>query len=633
LSANQPKPQPPPPLPGWLGRAIDAARKLQVAARTAPVLLRKGGGAWGSIRKTWDVVRREGWTGLKIRAVAAAPPGSRHAAQRLEAPAYQPLISILMPTHGARAPWLDQAIVSVRSQLYASWELCLVEDAAAAPQARRIVEEHAAADPRIRVLHLADGEAAAALAAALADARGDFIVALGPGDALAADALAWVVDAINRNPDANLVYSDEDEIDAVGRAGNPSYKPDWNPDLFLSCNFASRLGALRTGPAREVGGYRTAYDGAQDYDLALRVIGGPDERRIAHIPRVLYHRRRASEAEARSPGAGADDAGRRAIEDHLRRSGIAAEVMPAPDAPGCYRVRYALPEKPPGVTLIIPTRNGGALLETCIESILDRTDYPDLRLLIVDNGSDSPGTLDYLRELSARGRARVLRDDQPFNYSRLNNRAAQLAETPVIGLLNDDVEVVHADWLREMVSHAVRPGVGAVGARLWYPEGTLQHGGIVLGVGGVAGVAHKHLRRGEPGHMHRAVLVQNYSAVTGACLIVQRSIYEEVGGLDEGLAVAFNDVDFCLRLRAKGYRNVWTPYAELIHHESVSRGREDTVEKRRRFLQEIVAMKQRWGDLLLEDPAYNPNLTLDREDFCPARTPQPAQRAAETAGR
>jgi len=372
----------------------------------------------------------------------------------------------------------------------------------------------------------------------------------------------------------------------------------------------------RTETIKRVGGFREGFEGSQDYDLALRVIDAIRPEQIRHIPRVLYHWRilPGSTSLAIGEKSYATDAARRAIADHLARQGTAAEVSDEDTGPGMYRVRYRLPADPPLVSLIIPTRNGLALLRQCVESILAKTSYPNYEILIVDNGSDDEATLAYLADLENGNHARILRDPRPFNYSALNNAAVREARGELIGLLNNDLEVITPDWLDELVSHALRPGIGAVGARLWYPDDTLQHGGVLL-IGGVAAHAHRKQRKDCAGYAGRASLIQNFSAVTAACLVIRKATFEEVGGFDETLAVTFNDVDLCLKIRALGYRNQWTPHAELYHHESVTRGIDDTPEKRARFAAERSLMQQRWGDLLRNDPAYNPNLTLDRENF------------------
>jgi GT2 family glycosyltransferase len=336
---------------------------------------------------------------------------------------------------------------------------------------------------------------------------------------------------------------------------------------------------------------------------------------VHHIPRVLYHWRAiaGSTALVRDAKDYAADAGARAVADHLVRIGADARVEQLPH--GHYRVHWGLGERPPKVSLVIPTRDRVDLLRTCVESLLERTDYPDFELVVVDNQSRDPEALAYLASLEADGRARVLRYDAPFNYSAINNWAVARCDGAIIGLLNNDLEVISPGWLREMASHALRPEIGAVGAMLYYPDDTMQHAGVILGIGGVANHAYLGQPRGWPGHGGRAKVAQNLSAVTGACLVVRRAAFERVGGLDESLEVAFNDVDFCLRLRAAGLRNVWTPFAEFYHFESASRGSDDTPEKAARFRGEVERMQSRWQEQLYWDPAYNPNLTLFGTDF------------------
>ena len=384
----------------------------------------------------------------------------------------------------------------------------------------------------------------------------------------------------------------------------------------------SHLGVYRAELVNQVGGFRVGYEGSQDHDLALRCIEKLSAAQIIHIPRVLYHWRVLPGGTAyrgdEKPYAAI--AGAKAINDHLRRCNIAGQAM---HEAGHYRVQYDIPSPEPLVSLIIPTRNGLHLLRQCVESILSKTSYTRYEILIVDNGSDDAATLDYLQALRQNPRVRVLRDDRPFNYSAINNAAVTQAQGSIIGLINNDIEVISPGWLNEMVSHAVRPEIGCVGARLWFPDGTLQHGGVILGLGGVAGHGHYRLQQGNPGYFGRAQVIQNFSAVTAACLLVRKNIYMQVGGLDEeNLAIAFNDVDFCLRVGKLGYRNLWTPYAELYHHESATRGADDTPEKMALFQKEIKYMQTRWGAVLLTDAAYSPNLACDQWDFSLAWPPR-----------
>jgi GT2 family glycosyltransferase len=340
---------------------------------------------------------------------------------------------------------------------------------------------------------------------------------------------------------------------------------------------------------------------------------------------VLYHWRihASSTAQAGEAKPYALVAGEKALNEHFARLGVRALASVQPR--GYYRVRYALPDELPLVSLIIPTRNGEALVRQCITSIREKTGYPNYEIILVDNGSDDPSALRYFQELGANEGIVIVRDDRPFNYSALNNHAVDMARGEFVALVNNDIEVISPGWLEEMVSLALQPGVGAVGARLLYPDNLLQHGGVILGLGGIAGHSHKHFPRNHPGYFYRAILTQELSAVTAACLLVRKRIYQEVGGLEENkLSVAFNDVDFCIRLRQAGYRNIYAAYAELYHHESVTRGFEDTPEKRARFKAESEYMKATWPAILDADPAYSPNLTRDYEDFSYAWPPRVA---------
>ena len=526
-----------------------------------------------------------------------------------------PLISVVMPTYNANPVWLRAAIESVRAQIYPDWELCIADDASTSTEALEILKAYAASDARIKVVFRPEnGHISAASNSALALAEGEWIALMDHDDLLPEHALFWIADAITKHPDARLIYSDEDKIDEAGVRSEPYFKPDWNVDLFYSQNYFSHLGVYTAALVRKVGGLRVDMQGAQDYDLVLRCLEQIEPYQVHHIPKVLYHWRVHAQSTANTVYAKpyARLAGERALNEHFERSGIRGSVECVSNG---YRVRYELPACPPLVSLIIPTRNAVALVRQCVDSILKRTTYKNYEIIIVDNGSDDAEALDYFRSMHDQGVCRVIRDDGEFNYSALNNMAVAQARGEIVGLINNDIEVITPEWLSEMVSIAIQPGVGAVGARLWYPNMTLQHGGIVL-VGGVAGHAHKYLPSGDPGYFARATLLQSFSAVTGACLLVQKDRYQAVHGLNEtDLKVAFNDVDFCLRLREAGLRNVWTPYAELFHHESATRGSDVAPEKQLRFNGEIEYMKQRWGDLLLFDPAYNPNLTHVAENF------------------
>ena len=475
---------------------------------------------------------------------------------------------------------------------------------------------HAAEDDRIKaVFREKNGHISAASNSALDLASGEFVVLLDHDDELTRHALYMIANELNFHPNADVIYSDEDKIDEAGETDQPYCKPDWSPDMFLAQNYLNHVTAHRRSLVEEVGRFRLGFEGSQDYDLALRIIEKTRPENIRHIPFILYHWRAVSGSVADTEEAKdyALDAARRAIREHLERSKIDAEVVPGADTYS-HRVVYALPKKKPLVSLIVPTRNRADILKLCVDGIRENNDYENWEMILVDNGSDEAESLAYFETLAEDDRITVMRDDGPFNYSRLNNRAARKAKGEILGLLNNDIEPINRDWLTEMVRQVLQPGVGAVGAKLYYPNDTLQHGGVIVGLGGVAGHFDKRLPREKRGYFGRAAIVNNFSAVTAACLLTPKKVWDEVEGLDEHhLAVAFNDVDLCLKIRKAGYRIVWTPYAELYHHESVSRGLDTAPEKVERFAAEIRTMQERWNTRLEADPFYNPNLTLDYE--------------------
>lgn len=481
-----------------------------------------------------------------------------------------------------------------------------------------MLEDAAAGDARIKIaFRERNGHIAAATNSAFALASGAYAALLDHDDVLRPHALAEVALTLAKRPDAEILYSDEDKIDQKGIRFDPYFKPQWNPELLLCQNYFNHLTVHRSDNIRRAGGWRSGYDGSQDWDLNLRITSFIDHAKIVHIPKILYHWRATgtSAASAATQKSYAVVNGARALADHAARLGIDATVEEVADTTW-FRLKRSLPDPAPKVSILIPTKNGRDVLRTCIESIRQRTDYPDYEIIVIDNNSDDPASLAYFRDIAAKGWARVIAYPHPFNYSAINNFAVRHAAGSLLVLLNNDIEVISRNWLREMAALALVPGAGCVGAMLYYPDDTIQHAGIVLGIGGVAGHGHKRFERGRSGYYGMLKLPHNVSAVTGACLMVAKAIYEEVGGLDEDhLRVAFNDVDFCLKVREAGYRNVWTPYAELYHHESLSRGIEDTPEKKQRFKSEVLHMLARWGDRLRADPYYSPHLTLRREDF------------------
>ena len=537
-----------------------------------------------------------------------------------------PKIAILMPVYNPDKSCLVNAIESVKNQVYSNFELCIADDASTESYIREVLQNYIEKDPRIKVTFRDNnGHISAASNSALTLVEADFVALMDHDDLLTPDALYWVVKAIYQNPEVQLIYSDEDKMDLQGKRFAPYFKPDWNPELFFSHNFICHLGVYKTEKVRALGGFDSAFDGAQDYDLALRFSEQLNAEQIVHIPRILYHWRTVEGSTANGvyekPYAEAVIA--KAVRNSLHRKKRSADVLAHPILQGALRVRYQLPDNPPLVSIIIPTRNGFSLLRRCVESIIRKTKYSNYELIIIDNGSEDFVAVRYLQYLQEEKLATVIRDDSPFNYAALNNKAVAQAKGEIIALLNNDLEVINDEWLDEMVSHVVHPEVGAVGAKLYYPDDTIQHAGVIVGLGGVAGHSHKHFPRDSAGHCGRLLLTQNLTAVTAACMLVRKEVFDVVGGFDEkNLSVAFNDVDLCLRIQEKGFNNVWTPYAEMYHYESATRGYEDTPEKQERFNKEVNYMKQRWGNALLVDPAYNPNLTLDREDFsfaCPPR--------------
>ncbi|VVU51314.1 glycosyl transferase family 2 [Burkholderia anthina] len=541
-------------------------------------------------------------------------------AKRQQEFAWNPVISIVMPTYNTSRQMLSAAIESVLRQSYPNWQLCIADDASTDSITRDVLLHYEKLDSRINIVFREEnGHISAASNSALDLANGDFVALLDHDDEFAQHALHYVVDCLNRSPDAKIIYTDEDKIDVNGNRSEPHFKSDWNPDLFLSQNYVSHLGVYRRDIIEKIGGFRRGVEGSQDQDLLLRCLPLVRDCEIHHIPLVLYHWRSVEGSTAKSAAGKSytTDAGVKSLRDYfdlLNRPDIQVEEGLVANT---YRVRYPIPNPAPLVSLIIPTRDHVDLLKTCIQSIVDKSDYTNFEIIILDNGSVEPETISYFDEIQrAEPRVRVLPYHHPFNYSAINNFGVMHAEGDVIGLINNDVEVINPGWLSEMVSNVCRPEIGCVGAKLYYSDNTIQHAGVIVGLGGVAGHSHKYFPRDASGYFHRLKVAQNLSAVTAACLLVRKSVFLEVGGLEEdALKVAFNDVDFCLKVRKAGYRNLWTPYAELYHYESKSRGSEDTPEKIARFASEINFMQGKWNDYLAIDPYYSQNLTLSREDF------------------
>lgn len=517
--------------------------------------------------------------------------------------AYAPLISIITPVFNTPAEWLEAAVDSVIAQVYANWELILIDDGSSDAQTIAALPQLAAKDKRIRLEWLKQsGGISVASNRGLELAKGEWIALLDHDDIIEPDALYCFVKLLQTESDADVMYSDEDKLTEQGPDA-PLFKPDWSPDFFLSYNYVVHLSCLRRSLVDAVGGFRSDFDGAQDYDLLLRMIEKTD--RIRHIPRVLYHWRRSASSTSdnirRKPKA--LEAGKKAIAEHLARIDQPAHVTVDWQTHAYHVTREII--EPRKISIIVPTRDRIALLARCIESLERHTSYDNYEIVIVDNDSESDEARDYF----ARTRHRVLHFSGPFNFSAINNFAVAKTECPWLLFMNNDVEVIEANWLNAMIEHIQRPEVGAVGARLLYPDNTVQHAGVVLGVGGIAQHAFRGFPAEHPGVNRQLQVTRNYSSVTGACLLTRRDVFEEVGGFDEErLPVTFNDVDLCLKLRAAGYLIVYTPYAKLYHHESATR--RPSVEAR-----ETDVMRERWSELIARDPYYNPNLSREAADF------------------
>jgi GT2 family glycosyltransferase len=516
---------------------------------------------------------------------------------------YRPLISIITPVFNTPAAWLGEAIDSVLAQAYENWELILIDDGSTLAETVVLLTTVAARDPRIVVVRReSTGGISAASNSGLERARGEWVSLFDHDDLLEPDALFEVVKFLQGNREVDLIFSDEDKITEEGLAA-PQFKPDWSPDFLLSYNYLCHFTTLRRELVEKAGRFRSDFDGAQDYDLFLRITELTN--RIHHLPRILYHWRRSETSTSdnirRKPQA--LEAGRRAVESHLERRGERGHVT-VDWHTHAYWVKRELRETR-RISIIIATRDRIDLLSRCISSITSKTSYPNYEIIVVDNESKSEEARAYFRHFEHR----LLHFTGPFNFSALNNFAVEQSNSPWVLFLNNDVEVIDSEWLTVMAEHVQRPDVGAVGARLLYPNDTVQHAGVVLGVGGIAEHAFRHFPADAPGVSRQLQVTRNYSSVTGACLLTRRDVFEEVGGFDEErLPVTFNDVDLCLKMRRAGYLIVYTPFAKLYHHESATRRR--SVEAL-----ETEVMRERWPEYLERDPYYNPNLSRERADF------------------
>lgn len=539
--------------------------------------------------------------------------------QRQERFDYMPKFSIVIPVYKTPERYLKEMLDSILAQTYAKWEVCVADGSPRGESVERVLRRYAEKDRRFKYVILGENKGISGNTNAAIDmADGDFIVLADHDDMMTPDALYECAKKINENPECDVLYSDEDKLDMDGGAlFDPHFKPDFNIDLLRSVNYICHLFVVSHELAAEVGGFCHEFDGAQDYDFIFRCVEHAGAEKIHHIPKILYHWRCHEDSTSENPESKlyAFDAGQRAVQAHYDRIGVKVEVSKG-EFLGLYRTKF-LRDYDPLISIIIPNKDHIDDLKRCIDSIEAKSTYTNYEYIIVENNSEEKETFAYYEQLEAvNPKVHVVYYKGHFNYSAINNFGVQYAKGEYFLLLNNDTEIINDDCLEELLGYCTREDVGAVGARLYYEDDTIQHAGVVIGFGGIAGHCFVQQKRGFTGYCHRIICAQDYSAVTAACMMVKREAFEKVGGLSEELQVAFNDIDFCMKLRQAGYLIVYNPYAELYHYESKSRGLEDTPEKVARFNQEIATFEKRWPDILKNgDPFYNPNLTLDSQDF------------------
>ncbi len=605
-------------------RRIVRMTSASMAADDLRYLLRKGPGA---LKERWirryetDENKYMRWLLKHVNSQGEQAAPGQTTGRPMPAGAAAPLVSLLVPLYNTPLKFYRPLLECVTGQTYENWQLCLADGSTDGIDRQSCLPK----DSRIRYRKMSGNMGISGNTnEALSMAEGEWIALMDHDDLLERTALAEMVQAA-RSQGADMVYSDEDKVSLDGKHFyDPHFKSDFNPDLLRSNNYICHFLMVRRDLAVRAGGFRSAFDGAQDYDFILRVseLAG----RIVHLPRVLYHWRMHPLSTAENPESKgyAFEAGRRAIEEHLHRVGLSGRAE-STDRPGYYRVRYTVKNRP-RISVIIPNKDQAALLRTCVESIRARTDWPDYEIIIVENNSTTEEIREYYQELSAWERVRILTWEQEFNYAAINNFGVSHSTGEYVVLLNNDTEVITADWLTEMAGIAARPEVGVVGAKLFYEDGTVQHAGVVMKLAGCCGHVFYGAEREDPGRYARAGVIQDYSAVTAACLMCRRQVWDRLGGLSTDFKVAYNDVDFCLRARQAGYLVVFTPYAQLYHYESRTRGYEEGSEKQARFRHEQELLKTRYPLYMEEgDPYYNPNLTLIAPDFAPAFLHEGAQ--------
>lgn len=529
---------------------------------------------------------------------------------------YSPLISIAVPAYQTPVEFLRQMIESLIVQTYSNWELCIVNASPDNEEMQKVLAEYSAGDSRVRFCNLKENLGIAENTnRAFAMAKGEFVGLLDHDDLLAPNALYEIVKILQDHPQADALYTDEDKVTTeLDEHFQPHLKPDFNLDLLRSNNYICHFFVVRKSIVEKAGGFRKEFDGAQDYDFIFRCTENAGE--VLHVPEILYHWRTHKASTADNPASKmyAFEAGKRAIEAHLERTGTKGEVSHTQDL-GFYRVKYPVQGKPL-VSVIIPNKDEKETLQTCLEMLEKNTGYQNFEIIIVENNSTTDEIFRYYKELSGNRKIHLLRWGKEFNYSAINNFAVAHAKGEYLLFLNNDVKSINSDWLEEMLGVCQRPEVGGVGAKLIYPDNTIQHAGCVIGMGGIAGHMFVDMPADRTGYLHKASLLQDMSAVTAACLLMKKEVFEQAGGFTEELAVAFNDVDLCLKVRKNGYLIVYDPYAKLYHMESKTRGAEDSKEKVRRFQTEIEYMRCHWIDILKNgDPCYNKNLSLTKWNY------------------
>jgi GT2 family glycosyltransferase len=532
---------------------------------------------------------------------------------------YKPKISIITPVYDVDPKWLKKCIESVKKQSYENWELCLYDDASTKKETVLCLKKTEGSDRRIKIAYgKINQHISGASNEALKMATGEFITLLDNDDELSPDALYENVKILNKHRKADFIYSDEDKLTLKGDRVDPFFKPDWSSDLFLSMMYTCHLGVYRKSIVDQIGGFRKGLEGSQDYDLVLRFIEKTDPKRIFHIPKILYHWRKipGSTAHNQDSKGYAYIAAKQALADHLKHSNIQGRVL-TETWRGIYRVKRDI-QNSPKVSIIIPFKDQVSALKKCVESVIKKTTYQNYEIILVNNRSQKKETLDYIKKQQGKKKIRLLSYNKPFNFSAINNFAASRAKGEYVLFLNNDTEVISKQWLESMLEHIQRKEVGAVGAKLLYKNRTIQHAGIIMGLG-IASHAFRNVEEKNPGYFGLASVIRNYCAVTGACLMTKKDLFNKIGGFDEKhLAIAYNDVDFCLRLKERGFFVVYTPHAKLLHHESLSRNNESGIksaEKRRRMRAEEKYMARKWKKYIENDPYYSPNLTRKSGDF------------------